>query len=650
MATIKAGTYRFNDVLTIPIEPVGEEINFTANIGEDGSILAECLGFVMAVSDFDSAGIPMGISLYYYVNSLEPNPGFDVPDEYTVYFANSTRNKRWYTDNYGEGIKTITILTDQEVSTEFAEWFSANAAPVVEHTVSGVWKFKDVLVGDDSESGFQVNVDVSINFTTEYADFVVDCTGIKFTAGADSAGVGYVSRVDYFLTDTFAAMFGSNFATVYNSSGWNNGFGEGIKTIDFGTEPQTVSAEFYNWFTANADEYEPHYISGKWVFNSNITIGDVSFGYDRFTQIAFTSNGQNFLGMVRRVLSESDELNYATSASESLTVWETGVEWGDYLQGWLSDEYRTVDFGNMPLEVDHDFYSWFTSNATKLLPDREISGTWKFNEILYLPDHDIVQNVTFKTQGFIEAFEGYEDAKIWDCSRMRITAGYVQYYVDSTVPDFGGRPRYEYVYTSTVAWTEDSLRVVDFGTTPQTVSGEFYNWVIANAEQTIAGYPFPIELYKNRAEPNRVDKTNYITKIGTMLGTMREESSITDLSITFESVSVPSFNYIYVPIFNRYYFVADIKSLGFKMWQMSLEVDVLMTYKDAILNCIGFVERNEFTYNDKLIDKKRVIEQGYNIYVDEVENDVFRNPASSESTVDIMYVVNGYKIDSADSV
>ena len=418
-----SGVWKFNDELTVPVDPVSEVIYFTSNIGEDGSILAKCSAIGMALSDFGGSSIPRGISLFYYVDSLEPNPGFEVPNEYDVYFATSTVKKGWYTDSYGEG----------------------------------------------------------------------------------------------------------------------------IKTLDFGTEPQFISAPLYDWFTANAEEVQPE------------------------------------------------------------------------------------------------------------LPDREISGAWKFNEILYLPDHDIVQNVTFKTQGFIEAFEGYEDAKIWDCSRMRITAGYVQYYVDSTVPDFGGRPRYEYVYTAPdgtlgLGWVEDSLRVVDFGTTPQTVSGEFYNWVIANSEQTIAGYPFPIELYKNRAEPNRVDKTNYITKIGTMLGTMREESSITDLTITFESDSVPTFNYIYVPIFNRYYFVADIKSLGFKMWQMSLEVDVLMTYKDAILNCKGFVERNEFTFNNMLIDKKRVIEQGYNITVDEVENDVFRNPASSESTVDIMYVVNGYKIDSVDSV
>lgn len=145
---------------------------------------------------------------------------------------------------------------------------------------------------------------------------------------------------------------------------------------------------------------------------------------------------------------------------------------------------------------------------------------------------------------------------------------------------------------------------------------------------------FNINLYQNTAEPNRVDKTDFIRPVGTLSGALRDESSITDVTITFESESVPTFNYVYIPVFNRYYFVNDITSVKYKLWQMSLSVDPLMTYKDAILSCSGFVDRNENDYNPNIIDKKRVVEQGHATRRDSVPNELFTSTSGS-------YVLNG---------
>lgn len=54
-----------------------------------------------------------------------------------------------------------------------------------------------------------------------------------------------------------------------------------------------------------------------------------------------------------------------------------------------------------------------------------------------------------------------------------------------------------------------------------------------------------------------------------------------------------------------------------------MSVDPLMSFKEAILQSTGFIERNEFTYNDMLIDKKRVIEQGYDIETTTITNELF---------------------------
>lgn len=145
---------------------------------------------------------------------------------------------------------------------------------------------------------------------------------------------------------------------------------------------------------------------------------------------------------------------------------------------------------------------------------------------------------------------------------------------------------------------------------------------------------FDVNLYQNTAEANRVDKTNYISTVGTLSGVLRDESSITDVTITFESVDIPTFNYVYISAFNRYYFVNDITSIKYKLWQMSLSVDPLMTYKDAILSCNGFIDRNENDYNPNVIDKKRVVAQGHTVQVDSVTNELFTATSGT-------YVLNG---------
>lgn len=143
------------------------------------------------------------------------------------------------------------------------------------------------------------------------------------------------------------------------------------------------------------------------------------------------------------------------------------------------------------------------------------------------------------------------------------------------------------------------------------------------------GTTFDINLYQNTSEGNRVDKTNYLTQVGTISGALRSSTSINDLVITYESKSIPNFNYVYIPIFNRYYFVDDITSENYSLWTLALSVDPLMTYKEAIINCNGFVDRCESDFNANIIDKKRVVEEGNTIEVDTVTNELFTNTSGT---------------------
>lgn len=147
---------------------------------------------------------------------------------------------------------------------------------------------------------------------------------------------------------------------------------------------------------------------------------------------------------------------------------------------------------------------------------------------------------------------------------------------------------------------------------------------------------FKLELYNNTSEDNRVDKTNYLTKIGELAGVLREESSLIDMTLTLEIEELPLFNYVYIAQLNRYYYVTDIVSIKYKLWTISLSVDVLMSYKNALLSCIAFVDRNENSFDNNIIDKKRVIEQGYDIEVSTITNELLND------NVDYNYILTGF--------
>lgn len=132
-----------------------------------------------------------------------------------------------------------------------------------------------------------------------------------------------------------------------------------------------------------------------------------------------------------------------------------------------------------------------------------------------------------------------------------------------------------------------------------------------------------IQLYQCTAERNRVNKTDYMKLVGSIFGVLRDEASITSPDILVEGKTLPTFNYVYIREFNRYYYVTELTSVRSNLWDIALDVDVLMTYNTAIRQCTAYVDRNENTYNKKVIDTKVPLQQGE--VVDEVfiENGLF---------------------------
>ena len=128
---------------------------------------------------------------------------------------------------------------------------------------------------------------------------------------------------------------------------------------------------------------------------------------------------------------------------------------------------------------------------------------------------------------------------------------------------------------------------------------------------------FGVNLYQYSAEDNRVDKTSYLTDVATLLGALRTECSIIrpTIDVQFEDNYVPTCNYIYIPIFQRYYFIRNITSVRQKIWRFECEIDVLMTYKTGILGLDAYIARQENDYNDELVDNQLPCEKQSEIMV-----------------------------------
>lgn len=164
-------------------------------------------------------------------------------------------------------------------------------------------------------------------------------------------------------------------------------------------------------------------------------------------------------------------------------------------------------------------------------------------------------------------------------------------------------------------------KIIDFGKDPQEVPQIVVDFFEKFFEKYDDG-SLDMNLYHNNAERNRVDKTNFLESVSTLNGYLRDKTSITNPSIIIEMSEFPTFNYVYLPKFNRYYYVTNILSIATNLWQIDMHVDVLMSYKDKILLQSAIIERNEYEWEPYLIDSSLPVSKEPNITVEEVPQSI----------------------------
>lgn len=179
-----------------------------------------------------------------------------------------------------------------------------------------------------------------------------------------------------------------------------------------------------------------------------------------------------------------------------------------------------------------------------------------------------------------------------------------------------------------------------------TTSSYIWNNKAIILKQIISTDYMKVIFYKNSAESNRVDKTNFLTEYFVAEGTLKESTSIINPSMLIEfnleqKKEIMKCNYAYIPLFNRYYYIQHVISEFTNLFTIELKVDVLMSNKDKILLQSGLVRRNEFIYNDDLVDSKMIQKIDYDIDITEYENSLFTYDDNAVTTYNYLIITAG---------
>ena len=88
-----------------------------------------------------------------------------------------------------------------------------------------------------------------------------------------------------------------------------------------------------------------------------------------------------------------------------------------------------------------------------------------------------------------------------------------------------------------------------------------------------------LKIYNNNSNTNVLNKD--ITLIDTLEFNLKMDNSILQPILILKNYSMG--NYCYIKEFKRYYYITDIKMLTGGLYQLQLDIDVLMSYKNEIM-------------------------------------------------------------------
>lgn len=144
-----------------------------------------------------------------------------------------------------------------------------------------------------------------------------------------------------------------------------------------------------------------------------------------------------------------------------------------------------------------------------------------------------------------------------------------------------------------------------------------------------------ISFYKTLSKPNEINKV--LQNSFTITGNFKTDTDIIKPIIKVLNTTdfnIFNYNYCYISELKRYYFIEDITILADKLFFISLSLDVLYTYKNAILSSVGNISR----YSQNVQSSKKDTIEDY------IQNEILLiNPFSETGTM-VMTALNGQEV------
>lgn len=110
-----------------------------------------------------------------------------------------------------------------------------------------------------------------------------------------------------------------------------------------------------------------------------------------------------------------------------------------------------------------------------------------------------------------------------------------------------------------------------------------------------------VQFFYNVSDPRCINKT--LIEGDIFEGQARDQVSIMSPVVLFDTEDIIKYNYAYIPEFERYYSIDNIVAYRNNLYEVTMNVDVLMSFRRDILNCVAVVDKQAMQENgDEYID------------------------------------------------
>lgn len=110
-----------------------------------------------------------------------------------------------------------------------------------------------------------------------------------------------------------------------------------------------------------------------------------------------------------------------------------------------------------------------------------------------------------------------------------------------------------------------------------------------------------VQFYYNLSDARCINKE--LVEGDSFEGQMRDQVSIMNPIVRFDTDEIIRYNYAYIPELQRYYSIDDITVFREGLIDVTMSVDVLMSFRNDIMNCLAVVDKQAMQENgDEYID------------------------------------------------